>query len=71
MTRTTELAKYGLLDDDRVPTDNDLDPSGMEPGDHAFYSDYWDDPWGPGCHPDMEGYTCSAGWLHTDEGAQR
>ncbi len=43
-------------------TNNDLDPTPLDPGD---YSPFWDterewiEP-----HPLMEGYRCSTGWLH-------
>lgn len=45
LTETALLAKTGQLDDDRSPTNNDLDPTGSMPGD---FDDWWTgrpDPW--------------------------
>ena len=43
-------------------TNNDLDPTPLDPGDYAPFWDIereWIEP-----HPDMEGYRCSTGWHH-------
>lgn len=41
------------------PTNNDLPPTEPHPNDYGFFWSMWVYP-----HPDMEGYTCSTGWVH-------
>ncbi len=43
------------------PANNDLDPT--EPG-PLDYRNWWSGGWWEEPHPDMEGYTCSAGVTH-------
>jgi len=71
MNRTAELAKYGLLDVDDTPTNNDFDPTPADPDDYGDPFNLFDgDPHdGPHhVHPDMVGYLCSKGFLHTETG---